>query len=101
MGEAIRSVTGAAANGIYQTTTAMDFYPAAGACDDWMYDKIVQSPDPKAAIDKGLVYTIELCPSESADDVCGQAMGPRVFGAVAAYKYAACGNHGYTTKPLQ
>lgn len=68
MGDAIQQTGGP--NSIYETTTAVDFYPAAGACDDWMYDQIVQSPNPKAAIAKGLVYTIELCPAQDASDVC-------------------------------
>lgn len=51
----------------------MDFYPASGACDDWMYDQVVVSPDPAAKINKGLVYTIEL-PPENNDEQVGAAI---------------------------
>lgn len=40
----------------------MDLYPAAGAADDWMYDKVVTGKDRTS---KGLVYTLELRPSSN------------------------------------
>lgn len=76
-GTTMRDAIQAAQNVNYQATTSMDFYPAHGACDDWMYDAIVTSPNPNAAVNKGLVYTIELTPDDSSD-VC--AFGPRLRG---------------------
>eukprot|EP01134_Creolimax_fragrantissima_P007049 CFRG7049T1 len=52
----------------YSVSTSTDFYPAAGAMDDWLYDhaRSVPKDESDSTDDKGLVFTVELPPNSNS-----------------------------------